>query len=289
MNYIYELNAFWKFVETNPLDCLTMFLYLRILHFHNTSGWKKTIKLENKMLAAILGISEKTLIKHRNVLIEVGLLKYTSRQRVKRSGEYTLLSFERGEVGKIKSAEQTAVTNTPVCSAEDNMTEKITADTTIEFSADCSDIYKQDETKSIVNIEKDSKELEFLLTICVQYDIDVNDHTKKWLLGLMEEFKVLWIQQAIHEASIKNKVSEKYIYGILINWQKAGKVTTLITVNKDNKKSPNYKQTSKNRFHNFEQHSDNYSPEEINKIAEMKRKEHSERIKKLKEGDNVAS
>ncbi|MFS8541345.1 MAG: 3-hydroxyacyl-CoA dehydrogenase NAD-binding domain-containing protein, partial [Tissierellales bacterium] len=108
MNYIKEINAFRSYLKTNPLEAITQALWYVIADYHNTSNWERWITIDNQRLMAELCISEKTLIKHRNKLIQAGLLEYKSQQRKKGSGKYKLLSFELGEVGKAKSAEQTA-------------------------------------------------------------------------------------------------------------------------------------------------------------------------------------
>lgn len=281
MNYIYELNSFWKFIDTSPLDGYTILLYLAILHFHNNSGWDKTITIGNKRLEDIMGVSEKTLIKHRNILIDVGLLLYSSRQKAKQSGKYTLLSFQRGEVGHVKSTGQTAVISTADGKADIETTGKFTGDSTSEHSVDSSDLYKQDETKCIINIQKnDNEEFDFLLTKCQQYNIEINDKTNNWLQKLIKIYDVEWIPIAIEEAAKKNQSSKKYIEGILVNWQRDGKVTRSNNYKVISEKNSSFKKT---KFHNFKQRSDIYTEEELENIAFKKRKDYLNKLKTSKD------
>ncbi|MGI5997859.1 MAG: hypothetical protein ACOX89_04250 [Lutispora sp.] len=141
MNYIKEINAFRNYLKTNPLDATTQALWYVIIDYHNSEGWQKWITIENSRLIAELGISEKTLIKHRNKLIQAGLIDYKSQQRKKSSGRYCLFSFEQGEAGRNKNTSQTAGKITAECSADWK------ADCTADWKADPSDIYKQKETK----------------------------------------------------------------------------------------------------------------------------------------------
>lgn len=164
MNYIRELNAFRVYLKTNSLEAITQALWYVIADYHNSSNWERWIVIDNQRLAAELCITEKTLIKHRNKLIQAGLLEYKSQQRKKSSGKYSLLRFELGEVGKPKTAVrttekftadrltdcETAVKNTA------DLTADRTADRLADRTADRTDLFKQNKTKqNIKNIYAD--------------------------------------------------------------------------------------------------------------------------------------
>jgi hypothetical protein len=134
MNYIKEINAFRNYLKTHPLEAITQALWYTIADYHNSCNWERWIFIDNTRLQADLQITEKTLIKHRNLLMQHGLLEYKSQQRKKNSGKYKLLSFELNEI-------KTAVKNTADRSAE------CTADRSAECTADRSDINKLNKTK----------------------------------------------------------------------------------------------------------------------------------------------
>lgn len=84
------------------------------------------------------------------------------------------------------------------------------------------------------------------------------------------------------------KPSIKYVNGTLTNWFEKGVKTLEDILNLDNlkpktetKAKPQVKKgtAAKNRFHNFEQRSDKYTPDELEAIARRKRDAHSQRIK----------
>ena len=161
VNYIREINAFRNYLKTNPLEAITQALWYVIADYHNSSNWERWITIDNTRLMAELCISEKTLIKHRNKLIQAGLLEYKSQQRKKGSGKYKLLSFELGEVGNfgVQTAPPTAFQTTGNITADwktDNSTVKNTADWKADWKADRkadrSDIYKLNKNKLNNNI-----------------------------------------------------------------------------------------------------------------------------------------
>jgi hypothetical protein len=144
MNYIKEINAFRNYLKTNPLEAITQALWYVIADYHNSCNWERWITIDNSRLMAELSISEKTLIKHRNKLIQAGLLEYKSQQRKKGSGRYKLLSFEFGEVGFFETASQTAGNITADWKVENKSTVKNTADWKADWGADWKADWKAD-------------------------------------------------------------------------------------------------------------------------------------------------
>lgn len=240
MNYIKEINAFRNYLKTNPLEAITQALWYVIADYHNTSNWERWITIDNQRLMAELCISEKTLIKHRNKLIQAGLLEYKSHQRKKGSGKYKLLSFELGEVGKIKSTEQTAENFTADKKAENETTVKNTADWKAErkadreadWKADHSDIYKLNKTKlnetnsssnnTAVEDEKFDEEFRELARLYQSCGFRVNGRTAEWLLDLKERYGFEWVKNAILQADKQDVRNKAYVEKILNNWDTWG-------------------------------------------------------------------
>lgn len=91
-NYIKELNAFHNWLETNPLNATTQTLWYQIMHIANKTGWLDEFTIANITLQAKAGISENTLNKHRNILVQLGRIDYTSRGKNK-AGKYSMNFF----------------------------------------------------------------------------------------------------------------------------------------------------------------------------------------------------
>jgi len=297
MNYIKEINAFRNYLKTNPLEAITQALWYVLADYHNTSNWERWITIDNQRLMAELCISEKTLIKHRNKLIQAGLLEYKSQQRKKGSGRYKLLSFELDEAGKAKSAEQTAGKITADEKVDNETTVKNTvdwkaewkADRKADWKADRSDIYKLNKTKqNYINTTSTTEEKvdifdgEFsqLSQLYQKCGFEVNGLTADWLLDLKDKYGLQWVKNAILEAERKGKRSKDYVEGILRNW-KVGGGMKLSTDNKNSGAKSPETSSKKNRFHNFEQRTSKYTAEELEEIARRKREEY---FKKIQEG-----
>ncbi|MEF3313305.1 DnaD domain protein [Paenibacillus sp. GYB004] len=92
MDYNSEINAFIDWLETNPLDATTQALWFHLMAIANKSGSPEWFAVTNLTLMAKTGISEKSLIKHRLLLVQKGRLQYKN-QGKKQAGKYQMVSF----------------------------------------------------------------------------------------------------------------------------------------------------------------------------------------------------
>lgn len=242
MKYLSEINAFRNYLKTNSLEAITQALWYVIIDYHNSCNWERWITIDNQRLMAELSISEKTLIKHRNMLIQAGLIEYKSQQRKKSSGKYKLLSFELGEVGKKKTAEQTAGNITPVEKADNETTVKNTADWEAEWKAvqgadwkaDCSDLNRIDKTRLETNT---TNNISLVANAFQQNGFGtINSLIKEMLIELLEQYPIDWIIEAMKVAVKANVRSLSYVEGILKKWNSSGGMK----LEKDNKQNNDY-------------------------------------------------
>ena len=106
MNYIKQLNAFWRRRQMDPLSSTSSLMYLAILHYANVSGWKKSFNLPNQMLMATCGVGRSELYRHRNQLISGGYIHYVNGRKGK-AGTYTIIPFYDDNHAAISPANQT--------------------------------------------------------------------------------------------------------------------------------------------------------------------------------------
>ena len=93
MDYIRELNAFDKWLNTNHLPALSQLLWYKLFMLFNGAGWPKQIVVENARLMAMIQLkNEKSFIEYRNNLVIAGLIMYEKGGKG-RPGKYRLNSL----------------------------------------------------------------------------------------------------------------------------------------------------------------------------------------------------
>ncbi|WP_435246706.1 DnaD domain protein [Streptomyces sp. NRRL F-5630] len=92
MNYLKEINGFMRFLETTELKPTTQALWFHLMDINNGCSWKGWFTVPNSRLYSRLGVSEKTMIEHRKILIEHGRIEY--KPKGKSAGSYRIVSLE---------------------------------------------------------------------------------------------------------------------------------------------------------------------------------------------------
>lgn len=92
MNYLKEINGFMRWLETTELKPTTQALWFHLMDINNGCTWKEWFTVPNSRLYSRLGVSEKTMIEHRKILIEHGRIEY--KPRGTGAGSYRIVSLE---------------------------------------------------------------------------------------------------------------------------------------------------------------------------------------------------
>lgn len=114
MNYIAELNAFDRWLETNYLPALSELLWRKMIALFNRCGWAEWISVDNQRLMGLIQVKrEATFIDYRNKLVEAGLIEY---QKGKKGSpnRYKLISLSEGKNNNTFTDEVQTVVNTEV-------------------------------------------------------------------------------------------------------------------------------------------------------------------------------
>ncbi|WP_375104923.1 DnaD domain protein [Paenibacillus sp. RS8] len=104
MDFANEMTAFTDWLETNPLEPSAQTLLVHLMVIANKSGYPEWFAVTNPLLMAKVGISENSLTKHRNTLIQKGRIEYKN-QGKQQAGKYRLNLFTsnnavKGEVNR---------------------------------------------------------------------------------------------------------------------------------------------------------------------------------------------
>lgn len=105
MDFADEMTAFTDWLETNPLEPSAQTLLVHLMVIANKSGYPEWFAVTNPLLQAKVGISENSLTKHRNTLIQKGRIEYKN-QGKQQAGKYRLTFFTSNNAvkGEVKHA-----------------------------------------------------------------------------------------------------------------------------------------------------------------------------------------
>lgn len=196
MNYIKQINTFYKLIQDNPLSSNAQCLYNYLLNKCSELGWKSEFSVSNLIVCGFTSLSRQALDRARNELIQKGYLKY-KKGYSNQAGKYLIVSFD---------------------------TQSDTQDNT-QSDTQCghkvSTLNKLKETKQNKNISMQSV-IDF-------YDKNINlitpfEFQKLQDFSNMEPELIIF---AMQKAVTANKRNFNYIDGILKNWKTKG-ISTLI-------------------------------------------------------------
>lgn len=99
MDYLAELKAYYDWLDTNPLEPTTQTLWFHLMELANKSGCPEWFTVANPLLQAKIGVTENTLNKHRNYLVQRGRIEYRSMGKQK-AGKYKIVWFTSKNAAK---------------------------------------------------------------------------------------------------------------------------------------------------------------------------------------------
>lgn len=99
MNYMMQMNNFWTKRRISRINSNAADLYYALLSVSNSIGWDKRVSVSNLMLMAMTDMSNSSLIRARQALVDGGYIRYYVGAGAK-SGTYELIEFKYEELFK---------------------------------------------------------------------------------------------------------------------------------------------------------------------------------------------
>lgn len=96
MNYLKEINAFYDWLETNPLPYSAIVLWHALMHTSNRAGWPSEFVAAISTLSAKTGLKKDAIIRARNRLQQAGRIDFRSREG-NQSAIYSIIPFFASE------------------------------------------------------------------------------------------------------------------------------------------------------------------------------------------------
>lgn len=93
MNYIKQVNTFYKLIQDNPLSSNAQCLYNYLLNKCSELGWKSEFSVSNLIVCGVTNLSRRTLDRTRNELVQKGYIKYRKGYS-NQAGRYLIVNFD---------------------------------------------------------------------------------------------------------------------------------------------------------------------------------------------------
>jgi len=228
MNYIYEINSFFDWIETNPISTAAMNLWHTLMNINNKCGWKKEFSVSRTFIEAKTGLKKDAYYAARKLLQEKGRIGF--KEQGSQATIFWIIPFaeekkNQSEIATTSISESPTDIPTPskkisqtiIPTSDENPTSSQTENSTTNQTktpTKSANILKQNNTKQMNDDEyikvKDCYEQIFgMITPFIMEELS------KWIEDLSSEIVI----EALHRTAEKNK-PWAYARKILKNWCK---------------------------------------------------------------------
>ena len=97
MNYIKQLNAFYKIVPIKQIGSNAKNLYETLLYINSSCYWKSDFTVANLYLMSLTGLNKQAIYRARNELIQKELIEFKKGINQNEAGKYKIFEFVTAE------------------------------------------------------------------------------------------------------------------------------------------------------------------------------------------------
>ncbi len=94
MNYIKQVNTYYKLLPDNPLSSNAQCLYFYLINKNNELSWKKEFTVANSIVMGYTSLNISSLQRARNELKQKGYIDY-KKGISNQAGQYSIIDFEQ--------------------------------------------------------------------------------------------------------------------------------------------------------------------------------------------------
>lgn len=108
MNYIRQLNAFYKIVPIKQISPNAKNLYETLLYINSSCFWKSDFTVANLYLMTLTGLNKQAIYRARNELIQKEFIDFKKGINQNEAGRYTIIEFVTADDTADETAGETA-------------------------------------------------------------------------------------------------------------------------------------------------------------------------------------
>ena len=100
MNYITQINSFYRIMQINPLSPNAQCLYHYLLNKNSELGWIECFSIANSIITGVIGIEVRQLARIRKELIDKGYIAY-KKGNINNAGVYKIIEIKEEYFNKV--------------------------------------------------------------------------------------------------------------------------------------------------------------------------------------------
>lgn len=143
MNYMKQLNEFWRIQTLEPISSNAKLLYLALLNINNMGNWEKEFKVNNDFLVLLSGLKISSFQRARNELEQKGYIKYQKGKKNQSIPKYTIIKLYEDVMFKNDPNLNTEVNTEPNTEVNTEVNTKPNTNLNTEVNT----LYKKNKTK----------------------------------------------------------------------------------------------------------------------------------------------
>lgn len=215
VNYLEQINGFQRWKEVNPLPASAIALWYELLATCNKAGWPEEFTVRNAVIQASAGLSRKQFDSARQMLIDMGLIRYKKSQRVNSAGKYSMNYFPIVQNGQQKGQQEGQ--------QEGQQTEHRWGNKR-DIYINKTKLNQTNNTPTTTNAreETDERAAEVFSTFEREGFGTLSSFLVDELNDMVETYSAEWVIRAMHEAVRSGKRNLKYVSAILRRWKSDG-------------------------------------------------------------------
>lgn len=207
MNYLKEINAFFKLQETNPVSLAAANLWHTLMHINNGIGWREKFSSPVSVLGYKASLSDSSFKRARTELVEKGYIVFES-QGGRKAAIYQIISLVTSMMDHNPVRHQ----------ASNGDEEPTTGHDEVQKSNDldhkAAPLYKQNKKKQ--NNTTAAHAINFFGENFEKGSDKTNREIMKWVGDISEPLVLLAMERALE----RNNPNWRYVKGILRDWKK---------------------------------------------------------------------
>lgn len=217
VNYLEQINGFQRWKEVNPLPASAIALWYELMATCNKAGWPEEFTVRNAVIQASAGLSRKQFDSARQMLIDMGLIRYKKSQRVNSAGKYSINYFpivQNGhQKGQQKGQQEGHQKEHRRGNERGNYINKTKLNQTINTPTT---------PNARTHEETDERAAEVFRTFEREGFGTLSSFLLDELNDMIDTYSAEWTIRAMHEAVRSGKRNLRYVLAILKRWQSEG-------------------------------------------------------------------